>query len=112
MESNSESPIIIQMFKNVKQIIETSKERNCWKDEELKDIDITYHDVCKIIKQLENPLKIEEPPQSKDPKNTELWPPSAACLLSSDPMITLPGCWCGRCPDWPPVGMSLTDLYS
>ena len=41
MESNSESPIIIQMLKNVKQIIDVSKQRGCWKDEELKEIGIT-----------------------------------------------------------------------
>ena len=52
MESNSESPIIIQMLKNVKQIIDVSKERGCWKDEELKDIGTTYYNVCEIIKQL------------------------------------------------------------
>jgi hypothetical protein len=112
MESNSESPIIIQMLKNVKQIIETSKERNCWKDEELKEVGTTYHNVCEILRKLENPLKIEKSSRSEDIKNTETCPPSASCLLSSDPMITLPGCWCGRCPNWPPVGMSLTDLYS
>ena len=48
-----ESENIIQMLKNVKQIIEVSKERSCWKDEELKDIGITYHNVCEIAKQLE-----------------------------------------------------------
>ena len=53
MESNSESPIIIQMLKNVKQIIEVSKERSCWKDEELKEIGTTYHNVCEIARQLE-----------------------------------------------------------
>lgn len=53
MESNSESPIIIQMLKNVKKIIEISKERSCWKDEELKEIGITYHNVSEILKQLQ-----------------------------------------------------------
>jgi len=53
MESNSESPIIIQMLKNVKQIIELSKERSCWKDEELKEIGTTYHNVSEILKQLQ-----------------------------------------------------------
>jgi hypothetical protein len=53
MESNSESPIIIQMLKNVKQIIDVSKERGCWKDEELKDIGITYHNVSEIVRQLQ-----------------------------------------------------------
>lgn len=48
----SESPIIIQMLKNVKQIIEVSKERNCWSLEELKNIDITHHNVSEILKQL------------------------------------------------------------
>ena len=57
MESNSESPIIIQMLKNVKQIIDVSKERNCWKDEELKDIGITYHNVCEIVRQLQGENK-------------------------------------------------------
>ena len=58
----SESKIIIQMLQNVKQIIDVSKERGCWKDTELKDIGITYNNVCEIAKQLENPPKIEELP--------------------------------------------------
>jgi hypothetical protein len=45
----SESKNIIQMLKNVKQIIDVSKARNCWKDEELKDIGITYHNVCESV---------------------------------------------------------------
>ena len=53
MESNSESPIIIQMLKNVKQIIDVSKERSCWKDEELKEIGTTYHNVSEILRQLQ-----------------------------------------------------------
>lgn len=53
-ESNSESPIIIQMLKNVKQIIDISKERNCWSLEELKEIDITYHNVSEILSQLQD----------------------------------------------------------
>jgi len=61
----SESPIIIQMLKNVKQIIDVSKERGCWSLEELKTITITYHNVCEIAKQLqaeqpEEPKKFEE----------------------------------------------------
>ena len=52
MESNSESPIITQMLKNVKQIIDLYKERSCWKDEELKNIDITHNNVYEILKQL------------------------------------------------------------
>ena len=57
----SESKNIIQMLKNVKQIIDVSKERNCWEDEELKNIEITYHNVCEIAKQLELAEKSEEP---------------------------------------------------
>ena len=61
----SESKNIIQMLKNLKQIIDVSKERGCWKDEELKDIGITYHNVCEIAKQLqanqpEEPKRFEE----------------------------------------------------
>ena len=49
----SESKIIIQMLKNVKQIVDVSKARGCWKDEELKQIGITYHNVSEILKQLQ-----------------------------------------------------------
>ena len=59
-ETISESKNIIQMLKNVKQIIDISKERNCWKDEELKDIGITYHNVCEIYKQLQAKDKDKE----------------------------------------------------
>ena len=77
MESNSESPIIIQMLKNVKNLIEVSKERNCWKDEELKDIGITYHNVSEILKQLQErderfeEIKEEKAEQSVDKKLDE-----------------------------------------
>ena len=62
MESNSESPIIIQMLKNVKSIIEVSKGRDCWSPDELESIKTTYHNVCEILKQLQerDQLKIEE----------------------------------------------------
>ena len=49
----SESKNIIQMLKNVKNLIEVSKERNCWSLEELKEIDITYHNVSEIARQLQ-----------------------------------------------------------
>ena len=49
----SESKNIIQMLKNVKQMIDVSKERGCWSSDELKDIGITYHNVCEIAKQLQ-----------------------------------------------------------
>ena len=65
----SESKNIIQMLKNVKQIIDVSKERGCWKDTELKDIGITYNNVCEIAKQLENPPKIEELPDEPNEPN-------------------------------------------
>ena len=63
MESNSESPIIIQMLKNVKQIIDVSKQRGCWSSEELKEIGITYHNVCEIYKQLEEKGVQENEPE-------------------------------------------------
>jgi len=61
MESNSESQIIIQMLKNIKEIINISKGRDCWNDEELKDIGITYHNVCEIVRQ----LQAKQPQESK-----------------------------------------------
>jgi hypothetical protein len=57
----SESKNIIQMLKNVKNIIEISKGRDCWSSEELPNINITYHNVCEIYKQLE-----AKQPQEKD----------------------------------------------
>ena len=64
MESNSESQIIIQMLKNIKEIINISKGRDCWNDEELKDIGITYHNVCEIVRQLQ-----AKQPQERDEKD-------------------------------------------
>ena len=49
----SESNNIIQMLKNVKSLIEISKGRDCWTLEELPNINITYHNVCEIKKQLQ-----------------------------------------------------------
>jgi hypothetical protein len=62
----SESPIIIQMLKNVKQIIDVSKERECWSLEELKEIDITYHNVSEILRQLQGE-DIESVESKEDP---------------------------------------------
>ena len=70
MESNSESPIIIQMLKNVKSMIEVSKERSCWSLEELKEIDITYHNVCEIARQLQAD-KPEEPKRFEEMKEVD-----------------------------------------
>jgi hypothetical protein len=61
----SESKNIIQMLKNVKNIIDVSKGRGCWNDEELKTINITYHNVSEIARQLqadkpEEPKRFEE----------------------------------------------------
>ena len=49
----SESKNIIQMLKNVKSIIEISKGRDCWEEDELKNINITYHNVSEIARQLQ-----------------------------------------------------------
>jgi hypothetical protein len=67
-----ESKNIIQMLKNVKNIIELSKGRDCWELGELPNINITYHNVCEIVKQFENPPKIEELPE--DLKKSEELP--------------------------------------
>lgn len=63
----SESPIIIQMLKNVKQIVDVSKERGCWKDDELEGIKKTYHNVSEILKQLqERDERFEEIKEEKE----------------------------------------------
>jgi len=63
----SESKNIIQMLKNVKTLIEVSKERNCWSLEELKEIDITEHNVSEILKQL-----LEKQPDKNIDKSVEI----------------------------------------
>ena len=65
----SESKNIIQMLKNVKQIIDVSKQRGCWKDEELKEIGITYHNVCEIVKQLQAKQPGENNKRSEEMKD-------------------------------------------
>ena len=76
MEATNESPIILQMLKNVKTLIEVSKERNCWSLEELKEIDITDHNVSEIVRQLDERYGIQETIQ-------ELEPEPEPCLDSS-----------------------------
>ena len=77
MESNSESPIIIQMLKNVKSIIEISKGRDCWTPDELEGIKTTYHNVLEILKQLQErderfeEIKEEQADQPVDKKLDE-----------------------------------------
>ena len=63
----SESPIIIQMLKNIKQIIKVSKERDYWSLEEIKNIDITEHNVSEILKQL-----LEKQPDKNIDKSVEI----------------------------------------
>ena len=65
-----ESKNIIQMLKNVKQIIDISKERNCWKDDELKEVEITYHNVSEILRQLQErePKRFEEIVEEPEPE--------------------------------------------
>ena len=65
-----ESKNIIQMFDRL-QIIDVSKARNCWKDEELKDIGITYHNVCEISKQLQAKQTQAKQTQAKDKENNK-----------------------------------------
>ena len=58
-----------------------SQGRDCWESDELKDINITYHNVCEITKQLENPPKIEELPD--DLKESEELPESIELKLNN-----------------------------
>ena len=44
---------ILQTLINLKQIVEVSQDRGCWKAEEMKDIGITYNNVSEIVKQLQ-----------------------------------------------------------
>ena len=44
---------ILQTLINLKQMVEVSQNRGCWKAEEMKDIGITYNNVSEIVKQLQ-----------------------------------------------------------
>tara|TARA_Y100000389_G_scaffold75881_1_gene72515 strand:- start:2951 stop:3211 length:261 start_codon:yes stop_codon:yes gene_type:complete len=48
-----ESENMLQTLINLKQIVEVSQSRGCWKAEEMKDIGITYNNVSEIVKQLQ-----------------------------------------------------------
>ena len=48
-----ESKNTLQTLINLKQIVEVSQGRGCWKAEEMKDIGITYNNVSEIVKQLQ-----------------------------------------------------------
>ena len=48
-----ESKNILQVLINLKQMVEVSQNRGCWKAEEMKDIGITYNNVSEIVKQLQ-----------------------------------------------------------
>jgi len=68
----SESKNIIQMLKNVKSIIEISKGRDCWSLDELKNINITYHNVCEIARQLEEvDKKLDESVEIEEMENVD-----------------------------------------
>ena len=43
-----------QLLINLKQMIEVSQSRGCWRAPELRDIGITYNNLCDFIKSLEN----------------------------------------------------------
>ena len=57
----------LQLLINLKQIVEVSQSRGCWKAEEMKDIGITYNNVSEIVKQLQ-----AEQTQEKDKQFEEI----------------------------------------
>ena len=46
-----------QLLVNLKQMIEVSHSRGCWKVQEMRDIGVTYNSLCNLLKELENALK-------------------------------------------------------
>lgn len=42
-----------QLLINLKQMIDVSQSRGCWKACELKDIGITYNSLCKLLEEIE-----------------------------------------------------------
>tara|TARA_Y100000389_G_C17281335_1_gene423111 strand:+ start:534 stop:800 length:267 start_codon:yes stop_codon:yes gene_type:complete len=55
-----ESKNILQVLINLKQIVEVSQSRGCWKAEEMKDIGLTYNNVSEVVKQLQAEQTQEE----------------------------------------------------
>jgi len=48
-----DSKNILITLENCKEMFNVSQSRGCWKVEEMRDIGITYNNLCKIIHQLE-----------------------------------------------------------
>ena len=52
-----------QILHNIKELIEVSQNRGCWKAPEMRSIGFTYEKLCLLIKEVDleaNPPKVEE----------------------------------------------------
>jgi len=66
-----ESKNTLQTLINLKQMVEVSQSRGCWKAEEMKDIGITYNNVSKIVKQLQAEQSQAEQSQAEQSQNSQ-----------------------------------------
>ena len=46
-----------QIYENMKQIIEVSQQRGCWKASEMKDIGISYETITRFLKELDDTIE-------------------------------------------------------
>ena len=60
-----------QLLVNLKQMIEVSHSRGCWKVQEMRDIGVTYNSLCNLLKELENAQEPQLQESVENSGNTE-----------------------------------------
>ena len=56
---------------NLRQMVEVSQNRGCWKASEMKDIGLTYQTLLQFIKEIENKLNPDQNQNQNSEHNTE-----------------------------------------
>jgi len=59
-----------QIYENMKQIIEVSQQRGCWKASEMKDIGITYESILQKLNELNDLVNTPNTPEIEENNNT------------------------------------------
>jgi hypothetical protein len=59
-----------QIYENMKQIIEVSQQRGCWKASEMKDIGITYESILQKLTEVNDLVNTPNTPELEENNNT------------------------------------------
>lgn len=59
-----------QIYENMKQIIEVSQQRGCWKASEMKDIGITYESILQKLTEINDLVNTPNTPELEENNNT------------------------------------------